>query len=153
MEEFILRSTRAGDFLAFRAEPWDREARPYEGPTISVELVCQGLSARTTLPEYNADTERLEPLLREIDRDWRGWTGEKRAGDIDDRLAFVAAHDGLGHVVLTIFLDGEVAFVNDWSARAELSLDVGSALALANALAAWQEAIWPIAQRWRTATP
>ena len=154
MEEFILRSTRAGDFLAFRAEPWDRAIRPYEGPTVSVELVSDGLVARTTLPEYNADTERLEPLLREIDSEWRGWVGEKRAGEKHrDRLAFAATHDGFGHVVLAICIDGDVGFVTDWSVRAELVIEVGSARTLADDLAAWQEAIWPIAQRWRTATP
>ena len=154
MEEFVLRSTRAGDSLAFRADAWNNEVSDYEGPVVTIELVADGFRALTSLPEHIADTERLEPLLREIDRDWRGWEGQKRAGDPDrDRLAFAASHDGLGHVLLTVFLDEGFTAPSVWSGRVELVFDVGSASAIADSLGHWQESTWPVARRWRSAAP
>ncbi len=135
--------------------PWDDSAEDYyEGPDVQVELVCGGLRASTTLPAYIADAERLAPLFREIDRDWRGWDGGKKAGDPGrDWLSVSASHDGSGHVRLSIHLADGWPMETAWSVNAELTIDVGTAPDIATKLERWQAAIWPTEKRWRTPAP
>lgn len=41
-------------------------------------------------------------LFTEVARDWRGWSGEKIWGDVDDALTLRATCDSLGHVGLSV---------------------------------------------------
>jgi hypothetical protein len=147
-----IRSAASGsDFLALRAEPWSDAADEwYEGPDVAVELSFGGLHAVTVLPAYIADAERLAPLFHEIDRDWRGWHGEKAAGSQDrDWLAVSARHDGQGHVDLKIHLSDGWPVGAAWSVSAHFPIDVGSARAIAEALDRWLTVVWPPEHRWR----
>lgn len=134
-----------------RAEPWNDNAGDYyEGPDTTVELSCGGLHAASVLPDYIADAERLSPLFHEIDREWRGWEGEKSTGMPDrDRLAVSAVHDGRGHVLLTVHLSEGWPQDAWWSVRATLQIDVGSAAAIVDALDRWKMIVWPPEHRWR----
>ena len=141
-----------GDYLSLRAEPWNDDAAfGYEGPDVTVVLSRKGLNARSVLPAYIADAERLPMFFREIDRDWRGWIGEKRAGLLGrDWLSASATHDGRGHVALTFHLAAGWPDTAPWSARAVIPIDVGSAAEYAKALDDWVTALWPPERRWRT---
>ena len=129
LEELIIRSAAdARDILALRAEPWHEDAVDYyEGTAARVELSCGGLHAQSVLPAYVADAERLAPFFDEIDREWRGWVGEKAAGMPDrDWLSVSAKHDGRGHVLLTVQLAEGWPIEAEWSVRATMPIDVGS---------------------------
>lgn len=150
IEEVAIRSAAsAGDFLALRAEPWNENANDhYEGPDVRVELSCGGLHAESVLPAYIADAERLALFFHEIDREWRGWAGEKSAETSDgDWFSVSAVHDGLGHVLMTVHLAQGWPLVAAWSVRATVAIDVGSAASIADALDRWMAVVWP--PRWQ----
>jgi hypothetical protein len=152
VKEVVVRSAlKSTDYLSIRAEPWnDNAGEYYEGPKVEVELVCGGLRAKSVLPAYIADAERLGPLFHDINGDWRGWEGAKLAGVADrDWLSVAATHDGKGHVELTISLSNGSPGTSGWSARGTLSIDLGSAAAIATDLDEWLDEVWPAEHRWR----
>jgi hypothetical protein len=152
VEEVVVRSAHAsGDFLSIRAKPWDDDAAEYyEGPTVMVELSCQGLRGVAVLPAYVTDAERLQSLFHEIDRDWRGWSGAKAAGvEGRDWLWASATHDGQGHVALTVGLSAGWPDTAAWVARGTLHIDVGSVAAVAADMDRWVSVVWPPEHRWR----
>jgi hypothetical protein len=150
MEEVVVQSAGSGDFLAIRAKPWGVDTDwYYEGPDVTVELSCRGLKAVAVLPADIANTQRLGPLFWEIDRDWRGWTGEKLVGiDGRDWLWVSATHDGSGHVALTVGISAGWPDTAAWVARGTLNIDVGTAAAIAAELDRWQAVVWPAEHRW-----
>jgi hypothetical protein len=120
-EEVVNRSAAGhSGYRAIRADLWDPASGDvYDGPDVQLELVCDGLRAATMLPAFIADVERLAPLFREIDRDWRGWDGEKHSGLAElAGLRVTATHDGLGHVRLAIDLAAGWPTAPDWSVHA-----------------------------------
>jgi hypothetical protein len=152
VEVEIQSSDRASDRLVLRAESWSGTSQEYfEGPDVHVRLTCGAMTAESVLPAYIADAERLGPLFQEIDRDWRGWAGEKTAGVAGrDWLSASASHDGLGHVSLAVSLAAGWPETVGWSVRGTLLIDVGSAASIAKALDEWLLLVWPPEHRWRT---
>ncbi len=150
-EEVVIRSaTSADSYLALRADPWDDTSMDfYEGPDVTVELCCDDLRAVAVLPAYIADGHALAPLMHEIDRDWRGWEGEKSAGMPDESwLAVTATHDGSGHVELTVHLGSGWPMFATWLVKARFRMDVGSAARHARDLDAWVAKVWPPESRY-----
>jgi hypothetical protein len=146
LEVRIESSVRGEDGLSLRAMPWSGGVGVdyYDGPDIQVELRVGGLVAIAELPAYVADAERLVPLFRAIDQDWKGWDGTKRTGDVaDDWLAVEATHDGKGHVTLKVALGHGWPGQTEWSVRGLLEIEVGSARRHADSIETWIAAIWP----------
>jgi hypothetical protein len=143
------------DGLLLRAEPWQESSdASYEGPDIHLTLTCGRLQAESVLPAYVADAERLGPFFHEIDRDWRGWDGEKQMGVPGrDWLTATARHDGRGHVALEVSLADGWPGSEGWAARGRFAIDVGSAASIAKALDDWLLVVWPRDHRWRRPTP
>jgi hypothetical protein len=138
--------------LVLRAEPWGESSQAYyEGPDVHVTLNCGGMQAESILPAYVADAERLGPFFHEIDRDWRGWDGEKVMGVPGrDWLTATARHDGRGHVAVAVSLAAGWPESAAWSVRGMMSIDVGSAASIAQRLDDWLKIVWPPEHRWRT---
>lgn len=135
----------AGDALVLGAAPWSDQSRDdYEGPDVHIEISCAGLHAKLALPAYVADIERLGLFVHEIDRQWRGWPGELVA-DMRHRdwLSVSAKHDGRGHVHLTVEVAEGWPMAAEWSARATIAIDIGSAAAIARDLDRWSALVWP----------
>lgn len=92
----------------------------------------------------------LAAFFRQIDRDWRGWDGEKQAGTrADDYVAMSARHDGNGHVTLAVRLGEGWPAGPGWSVRIHLPLEVGAAGRIADDLEAWSRSVWPLDPRAR----
>jgi hypothetical protein len=143
--ELVLRNAdRSHEFLALRAAAFEAVPRAafFEGPEVEVELVAGGLTARAIIPDYYSDVVDLSKFLAEIDRDWRGWSGVKTAGNADFGLGLQAEHDGRGHVTMEVVVSDPYGLGRSWSARALLRLDIGSFGRLARDGAAWTSAVW-----------
>jgi hypothetical protein len=117
--------------------------RPYEEPDVTVTLDIEGVHASATLPWYSVAAEGMAQFFREIDRDWRGWEGEKLFGDAEDTLRIAATHDGLGHVRVWISFWDDYPHAAGFFVSALLPITVGEAPAVAEALEAWTAEVWP----------
>ena len=135
----------AGDALVLGAAPWSDQSRDdYEGRMSTSRSPAPGYTPSWRSPAYVADIERLGLFVHEIDRQWRGWPGELVA-DMRHRdwLSVSAKHDGRGHVHLTVEVAEGWPMAAEWSARATIAIDIGSAAAIARDLDRWSALVWP----------
>ena len=97
---------------------------------VNANLVDEGLSAsRPVYHGYPSGFRDLVLFFEELERDWRGWDGDRAWESLEGDLCIVARHQH-GHVQLRVTLRHLVA---DWdrsgcSATVDLSVDPGEEL-------------------------
>jgi hypothetical protein len=100
-----------------------------DGSVASVEALLRtdGLEARrVVVHHYSKGFADLAGFFTEMERDWRGWEGERTFESLEGDLLLSAAHDG--HVVLGVALR-QSTIPDGWSVRAVLRLEPGEELA------------------------
>jgi len=90
-------------------------------------LRADGLEARrAVVHHYSRGFDDLVGYFANLERDWRGWKGERTWESLEGDLAFSAVHDG--HIALTVSLRQSVP--DGWSAKAHLRIDPGEQLSV-----------------------
>lgn len=94
---------------------------------LAAELVADGLTARTSFwlgPE--GLEERLDDFFASLERDWRGWDGQRRWSGMEGGLSLTCTHDEQGTISVAVVL--EHLSGSAWSAEATLAVDAGEEL-------------------------
>ena len=70
--------------------------------------------------------ERLDDFFADLERDWRGWHGQRRWEGMEGGLSLTCTHDGRG----TIFIAVALRHLSgaDWTAQATVGVDSGEEL-------------------------
>lgn len=101
-----------------------------DAETVLAELEVSGLSAtRPVVQAFAAGVTEVSTFLDSLERDWRGWEGERAWTSLEDDLTMQARHTH-GHVQLRVTLRCHRAdWGNDgWRATADLTIDPGEQL-------------------------
>jgi hypothetical protein len=77
---------------------------------------------------YSKGFADLSNFFTELERDWRGWVGDRVFESLEHDLRLGASHDG--HVRLTVDLR-QSTILDGWAVRAVLKLEAGEELAAA----------------------
>jgi hypothetical protein len=97
-----------------KGELWSFDAR----------LVTGGLTAHTRVHLTDAALEEnLPAFFAALASEWRGWPGVRTWASYEGGLSLSCAHDGLGHVQVTVRL--AEANRREWAAEALVPLDAG----------------------------
>lgn len=97
---------------------------------VNANLVDEGLSAsRPVYHGYRSGFRDLVLFFEEMERDWRGWDGDRTWESLEGDLRIEARHEH-GHVQLRVTLRHLVAGWDrsGWSATVGLSVDPGEEL-------------------------
>jgi hypothetical protein len=97
---------------------------------VNANLVDEGLSAsRTVYHGYASGFRDLFQYFEEMERDWRGWDGERVWESLEGDLRIEARHEH-GHVQLRVTLRKSVAEWgrSGWIATADVTVDPGEQL-------------------------
>ena len=137
IEQISLRAHNGVTAVVFGVDPSTVETAGYEGPDVSIEILLGDLEARAVIPTYAFDLEGIAEFFREIDRDWRGWAGEKKFEGPGRWFAMDAEHDGKGHVDLKVTLSNGWPMKRLWTVEATVPMDVGSIDGLAGQFEDW----------------
>ena len=93
--------------------------------SLEADLVADGLTAHAIVfPEGRK--QRLDVFFADLERDWKGWKGERRWEEIESGLSLTCAHDGRG--TISVAVEIRRLFGEDWAARANLRVDSGEEL-------------------------
>ena len=65
----------------------------------------------------------LAEFFRDLADHWRGWSGDKRWGSLEDHLCFTATSDSTGHTHLVVELRSGPFY--DWCLRGSLIIEAG----------------------------
>jgi hypothetical protein len=88
-----IRSPERRDKLIFR-----------RSENLTVEVKTEQFSGVSPLDTYHVGSPAQ--FFDDLARHWKGWSGEKRWGDLEGRLTFIATCDNLGHVRLRVVMEG-----------------------------------------------
>jgi hypothetical protein len=94
---------------------------------LQAELVADGLTASTTFylgPE--GVEERLDDFFADLERDWRGWHGQRRWESMEGGPSLACTHDGRGTISVAVTLRHLSGA--DWAAQATLAVESGEEL-------------------------
>jgi hypothetical protein len=102
--------------------------RPHEDgrglmPSWQARLVGAGLDASLVCPEAGWEPRSLADFLGSLDKDWRGWDGERDWKSAEAELRLAARHDKTNTVLLAAVLENGAP--PRWRCEAELELDPG----------------------------
>jgi hypothetical protein len=81
-----------------------------------------------------------EAFFRGLDRDWRGWTGDRGWSSMDGGCKIGARHDGVGHISVTVSLRGpgiDRSATEPWSASLTVIVEPAQLASIADQLAAF----------------
>jgi hypothetical protein len=115
----------------------------FDGPPVTVTLDALGVKAVAT---HNWDfvvPDDMARYFRDIDREWRGWTGAKRFASVEDMLTLEATHDGQGHLTLWVGLLDDWPGYEKFRVSAQLVLDAGGAGHAADKIDDWIAWVFP----------
>jgi hypothetical protein len=138
VEQITLRANTGATSVVIRIDADQIRMAGYEGPDVSIEInFGEYLHANTGIPAYSVDLKGLAEYFREMDQDWRGWSGAKELEAAGSWFALTAKHDGLGHVRLTVSVKSAYRADEFWSAEATLEMDAGSIGSIATQMEDW----------------
>jgi len=79
---------------------------------------------------YAYEPSHLAAFFRDLAAHWKGWSGKKEWGSLEEELSLVATCDSIGHTSLTVRLrSGPYPF--DWTLTAGLLIEAGQLESLA----------------------
>ena len=90
-------------------------------PTWRARLTGDGLDASLVCPEAGWEQHSLSDYLAALDRDWRGWEGDREWHSEEAELQLSALHDKPNTVLVRVELTHE----ERWRCAAGLELDPG----------------------------
>jgi hypothetical protein len=90
-------------------------------PTWLAKLTGRGLDASVVCPEAGWEPQLLADFLAGLDRDWRGWDGERMWQSEGVELRLTARHEWTNTVLVRVEMEQGDA----WRSEAELELDPG----------------------------
>jgi hypothetical protein len=101
------------------AYPWGGDRG--ELPTWQARLTGAGLAVAVVCPEASWEQQSLADYLAGLDRDWRGWDGERVWQSEEVELRLTARHDKTNTVLVGV----ELVQSGSWRVETELELDPG----------------------------
>lgn len=101
-----------------------------KGDLRSLQARLRGTRLDAQLSFYVYDAAELVRYFQSLDRDWRGWSGERQYASVERDLALSARHSG--RIELSVTLTGEAArdisaYVG-WTAQATVGVEPGEEL-------------------------
>jgi hypothetical protein len=95
--------------------------------SLEAELVADGLTARTSSWLGPEGIEApLDDFFADLERDWRGWNGQRRWDAMEGGLSLRCTHDGRGTISVAVVLQ-HLSGV-DWTAEATVAVESGEEL-------------------------
>jgi hypothetical protein len=95
--------------------------------SLEAALEADGLTARTSFwlgPE--GVEEGLDAFFAGLERDWRGWNGQRRWDAWEGGISLTCTHDGRGTISVAVVLENLSG--SDWTVEAALVIDAGEEL-------------------------
>jgi Family of unknown function (DUF6228) len=105
----------------------DRDPSRQSVWSLEAELVADGLTAHTSfwLGPEGVDVG-LNEFFADLEREWRGWDGERRWETMEGGLSLTCTHDGRGTITVAVVLENLSG--SDWTAEAALVVESGEEL-------------------------
>jgi|GEM_PF-410385 len=134
MEELqVIKSVRGGGELKFSNPEPISSPGPVEYFLISLKLEGLDAAVRVYTPPFYGSPRELAALFDDLAKSWRGWTGEKSWGSLEDEITFCCTCDKLGHIAVSARLRNHLLYPS-WEASGVLEVEAGQLDSIARAV-------------------
>ena len=119
----VVFGSRNGIRLELTPAPRPHNVGRGQMPTWQARLTGNGLDASILCPEAGWEPQSLATFLESLDRDRRGWDGERRWQSEEVELRLTAHHAATNMVLLNVVMEDGAP--PRWRCEAELEVDPG----------------------------